>query len=67
MRILGLDAPFHDPAAALVVDGRVIAGPERLRTIKERPRALMDRRATGPYVDRRATGPYAERTGRGHA
>jgi carbamoyltransferase len=31
MRILGLNAVFHDPAAALVVDGRVVAAAEEER------------------------------------
>ncbi len=31
MRVLGLNAIFHDPAAALVVDGRVIAAAEEER------------------------------------
>ena len=31
MRVLGINALFHDPAAALVVDGRVIAAAEEER------------------------------------
>ncbi|MCU1676540.1 MAG: carbamoyltransferase, partial [Frankiales bacterium] len=31
MRILGLNAVFHDPAAALVVDGRIVAAAEEER------------------------------------
>src|SRR2546423_5602658 len=31
MRVLGINAIFHDPAAALVVDGRVVAGAEEER------------------------------------
>jgi carbamoyltransferase len=31
MRVLGLNAVFHDPAAALVVDGRVVAAAEEER------------------------------------
>ena len=28
MRVLGVNAVFHDPAAALVVDGQVVAAAE---------------------------------------
>src|SRR4030081_3457626 len=31
MRVLGINAVFHDPAAAIVVDGRVIAAAEEER------------------------------------
>jgi carbamoyltransferase len=31
MRVLGLNAVFHDPAAALVVDGRIVAAAEEER------------------------------------
>ena len=31
MRILGINAVFHDPAAALVIDGRVVAAAEEER------------------------------------
>src|SRR5256885_11284792 len=31
MRVLGINAIFHDPAAALVVDGRVVAAAEEER------------------------------------
>jgi len=31
MRVLGINAVFHDPAAALVVDGRVVAAAEEER------------------------------------
>src|SRR5688500_10301595 len=31
MRVLGVNAVFHDPAAALVVDGRVVAAAEEER------------------------------------
>src|SRR3954470_18723999 len=31
MRVLGINALFHDPAAALVVDGRVVAAAEEER------------------------------------
>ncbi|MBI0318344.1 carbamoyltransferase N-terminal domain-containing protein, partial [Streptomyces javensis] len=31
MRILGINALFHDPAAALVVDGRTVAAAEEER------------------------------------
>src|SRR5436309_2391652 len=31
MRVLGINAVFHDPAAALVVDGRVVACAEEER------------------------------------
>ncbi|MBD9735010.1 carbamoyltransferase, partial [Streptomyces sp. H28] len=31
MRILGINALFHDPAAALVVDGQVVAAAEEER------------------------------------
>ncbi|WP_272818976.1 hypothetical protein [Mycolicibacter engbaekii] len=29
MRVLGISAVFHDPAATLVVDGRVVAAAEQ--------------------------------------
>ena len=28
MKVLGVNAVFHDPAAALVVDGRIVAAAE---------------------------------------
>src|SRR3954454_7541055 len=31
MRVLGINAVFHDPAAALVVDGRIVAAAEEER------------------------------------
>ena len=31
MRVLGINAIFHDPAAALVVDGRIVAAAEEER------------------------------------
>ena len=31
MRVLGINAVYHDPAAALVVDGRVVAAAEEER------------------------------------
>ncbi|HET8681147.1 MAG TPA: carbamoyltransferase N-terminal domain-containing protein [Micromonosporaceae bacterium] len=31
MRVLGINAVFHDPAAALVVDGQVVAAAEEER------------------------------------
>ncbi|MGV9573979.1 carbamoyltransferase N-terminal domain-containing protein, partial [Streptomyces nigra] len=31
MRVLGINALFHDPAAALVVDGRIVAAAEEER------------------------------------
>ncbi len=31
MRVLGINAIFHDPAAALIVDGRVVAAAEEER------------------------------------
>ena len=31
MRVLGVNAIFHDPSAALVVDGRVVAAAEEER------------------------------------
>ena len=31
MRVLGINAVFHDPAAALVIDGRVVAAAEEER------------------------------------
>lgn len=31
MRILGINAVFHDPAAALVVDGQIVAAAEEER------------------------------------
>ncbi len=31
MRILGINAVFHDPAAAIVVDGRIVAAAEEER------------------------------------
>src|ERR1044072_2155231 len=31
MRVLGINAIFHDPAAALVIDGRVVAAAEEER------------------------------------
>jgi len=31
VRVLGINAVFHDPAAALVVDGRVVAAAEEER------------------------------------
>ena len=31
MRVLGVNAVFHDPAAALVVDGRIVAAAEEER------------------------------------
>src|SRR5690349_4769557 len=31
MRVLGINAIFHDPAAALVVDGRIVAAAEEAR------------------------------------
>src|SRR5947209_10000048 len=31
MRVLGINAVFHDPAAALIVDGRIVAAAEEER------------------------------------
>ena len=31
MRVLGVNTVFHDPAAALVVDGRIVAAAEEER------------------------------------
>lgn len=31
MKVLGINALYHDPAAALVVDGRVVAAAEEER------------------------------------
>jgi predicted NodU family carbamoyl transferase len=31
MRVLGINAIFHDPAAALIVDGRIVAAAEEER------------------------------------
>jgi carbamoyltransferase len=31
MRVLGVNAVFHDPAASLVVDGQVVAAAEEVR------------------------------------
>ncbi len=36
MRILGINAVFHDPAAALVVDGRIVAAAEEERFSRRR-------------------------------
>jgi predicted NodU family carbamoyl transferase len=39
MRVLGINAVFHDPAAALVVDGTIVAAAEEERfTRRERDR-----------------------------
>jgi predicted NodU family carbamoyl transferase len=49
MRVLGINAIFHDPAAALVVGGRVVAatrtndveGREQFRRIADGPRRTV--------------------------
>ena len=45
MRILGVNAVFHDPAAALLVDGRIVAAAEEER---------FSRRKHDPGIPKRA-------------
>ena len=58
MRVLGINAVFHDPAAALVVDGRVVAAPRRSgsaaastarRRCRSRPGSCPSRRRAGAW------------------
>src|ERR1044072_7998070 len=37
MRVLGINAVFHDPSAALVVDGTVVAAAEEERVSRRKP------------------------------
>ncbi|MGW4023619.1 hypothetical protein [Streptomyces sp. NPDC005009] len=46
MRILGIDALFHDPAAALLVDGRTVAAAAQVG------QGLVDLLAIGPCAVR---------------
>ena len=50
MRVLGVNAVFHDPAAALVVDGQVVAAAEEERPAR-RPARKGRGRASVPSWD----------------
>ncbi|GGP51018.1 putative NodU family carbamoyl transferase [Streptomyces calvus] len=69
MRTLGINALFHDPAAALVVDGRTVAAAEEERFSRRKhgkrplPFSALDCFGSAP-VDPPAIGPYAVRRGR---
>ncbi len=45
MRVLGINAIFHDPAAALVVDGQIVAAAE-----EERPSRRKHGKAPVPFA-----------------
>ncbi len=66
MRIPGIDALFHDPAAALLADGRTVAAAEEERFGRrghgERPLPLSTREPPGRSARR-----CPERAGPGHA
>jgi carbamoyltransferase len=47
MRILGISAFYHDSAAALVVDGRIVAAVQ-----EERPDRLSTRRTASAHCER---------------
>ena len=51
MRILGLSALYHDSAAALIEDGRVIAAAQEERFTRKKHDASMPRHAIGSCLD----------------
>ena len=56
MRILGLSALYHDSAAALVVDGRVVAAAQEERFTRKKhdagfPQAILDGMARKAFVE----------------
>jgi carbamoyltransferase len=60
MRVLGINAIFHDPAATLVVDGQVVAAG---RPMADAPRDALECFGSAP-VDMLVLGPYVVRRGK---
>jgi predicted NodU family carbamoyl transferase len=55
MRILGINAPFHDPAAMLGVEGRTVEAAEEQRCSR-REHGKRPARGLGPHAFGRHTG-----------
>ena len=60
MRVLGVNAVFHDPAAALVVDGQVVAAAEEERFTRRKHGKLPVPFATWELPERSAAWCLAE-------
>src|ERR671922_2238143 len=60
MKVLGVNAVFHDPAAALVADGRIVAAAEEERFTRRKHGKLAVPFSTWELPERSARGCLAE-------